>query len=528
MSEIDQGRQNSLLGESYKPTPAEASPSTEFADWMRENRLIERTNMNISQRFSVAPYLGDPVPSPERGITEAKRLLTVSDSFGAGWGLSDLQQTWPYRLESLLNDGTHRDAYRISRIAMGGRSMISYSKWLTRETIEAYDPDLVIISFFVNDSLITDWEEVGQGEKSLCESKPVEEKRTGQQESGTCDQRLGYVMQTYAACIEGNVGVQGAMVRTLLKPWFPAVTNWLLNRYCDINSRASQAGQPSRLDITTNPALNPNLPEFVRAAESIVSNAGTVPVLVVPILGGEGSSSYQDLAKYLDILRDTGMEVLDRQDMAAVDELLRSTPFDELKANLTDHHHGSRLTTETARAALKRVMELAPAPPATMTQSVGGSQVLDGFLPYAMVVEDQGMGRARVGLRSPKSIGESWIGSQVTIRNGSVVTDTAPCAAVGRVHARLTINDYAARAKKVNITLRATQKPLSWTTTGHDENRQERFGVFTGLGENQTYSFDYSELRSGIVVAVQEAGCAQDRAWEMPMFILDIELVDQG
>ena len=77
------------------------------------------------------------------------RVLAISDSFGAGYGLMSIDDTWAKELETQLNE--IEDKYEVIVLAQGGAGYNEYLKWVKEGYVEAIDPDIVLVSFFRND-----------------------------------------------------------------------------------------------------------------------------------------------------------------------------------------------------------------------------------------------------------------------------------------------------------------------------------------------------------------------------------------
>ena len=77
------------------------------------------------------------------------RVLAISDSFGAGYGLMSIDDTWAKELETQLNE--IEDKYEVIVLAQGGAGYNEYLKWIKEGYVEAIDPDIVLVSFFRND-----------------------------------------------------------------------------------------------------------------------------------------------------------------------------------------------------------------------------------------------------------------------------------------------------------------------------------------------------------------------------------------
>ncbi len=86
----------------------------------------------------------EPLPD-EPGIT---RIAIVGDSFTAGHGISNIDETFPQALEKLLGQG-----YDVNTVAQSGWDSIDHTAWLNAyyENIAPRQPQVVVLSYYLND-----------------------------------------------------------------------------------------------------------------------------------------------------------------------------------------------------------------------------------------------------------------------------------------------------------------------------------------------------------------------------------------
>jgi hypothetical protein len=85
----------------------------------------------------------DYEPRPDDPNNPFKRVMVVGDSFTAGHGIDNLDDTFPQVLERELGDG-----YDVNLVAKSGWDMIDYEAWLNNYPLK---PDIVVLSYYLND-----------------------------------------------------------------------------------------------------------------------------------------------------------------------------------------------------------------------------------------------------------------------------------------------------------------------------------------------------------------------------------------
>lgn len=124
------------------------SPTRLYELRPRVDEVVGRKRVRI--QINAAGFRDDreyAVPKPE-GV---RRLLVIGDSYTFA-GKVPLEQTYPKRLEALLNAGTAPPRYEVLNLAVPG-----YNSRQQRLNLEerglAFEPDLVIVAFVLNDAV---------------------------------------------------------------------------------------------------------------------------------------------------------------------------------------------------------------------------------------------------------------------------------------------------------------------------------------------------------------------------------------
>lgn len=120
----------------------------EVDSWIRENYITSiRDSVNINNEYKNVSY---------QYITKGnrpKKILILSDSYGAGVGLVNINDSWPRQLAKMINKD---NTYDIILMAQSGAGYNHYKNWIDKAVIDNINPDLVIISYVENDIIYYD------------------------------------------------------------------------------------------------------------------------------------------------------------------------------------------------------------------------------------------------------------------------------------------------------------------------------------------------------------------------------------
>jgi len=94
-------------------------------------------------------FRGSPEVS-ERKRPGVPRIVVLGDSYTYGWGVDD-QETWPYRLQSLLSHSLGRPV-EVLNLGKPGSGPFQYLE-IARKALPRLEPDLVIVAILQNDDL---------------------------------------------------------------------------------------------------------------------------------------------------------------------------------------------------------------------------------------------------------------------------------------------------------------------------------------------------------------------------------------
>jgi hypothetical protein len=120
----------------------------EVNSWIRENYITsQRDSLNINNEYKNVSY--QYIAKGNR----PKKILILSDSYGAGVGLVNINDSWPRQLAKMINKD---NTYEIILMAQSGAGYNHYKNWIDKAVIDKINPDLVIISYVENDIIYYD------------------------------------------------------------------------------------------------------------------------------------------------------------------------------------------------------------------------------------------------------------------------------------------------------------------------------------------------------------------------------------
>jgi lysophospholipase L1-like esterase len=471
--------------------------------WKVENQTLLLPQMQT--RHNNAPFLIHQIGGPEREFPAALRILVVGDSFVEGMGAEDLNRLVPYRLERLLNEQTHADAFRVVGVGMSGASLTDYAQWLSPEKVREINPDLVVVLFYQNDALprsITD------AVYNVDDDKQPSER---------------FTMAVYQDCVSGDRDRFGRLIMSTMARWYPATAEWIMQGYCDETRLAREYGEATLDEVMRNPLVNPYIGEIEEAARQLVKNTGGVPVLAVPMSSSDTFGSIYSLHRgYPDMLERSGMTVAQPRHYQRVDELYATGGFMKYAVNPADGHFGPALADAFARTAAALVLETGiSVPPVSVTPPA--RRLVTNYLPSFAALQDISENEVLVGYTPPTSQGDLERYVRGVRDGGKKVYSLAPCMRLVRPHVRVMLNPNVAEGRTVNVELvRSRVQTLAFTTIGYDSEQNETIAPLRELRLGETVTFPYREAMSGIMVATTEQGCPLDRTVAAPEMVLRV------
>ncbi len=130
----------------------------------REDGLfhVKSTNPVLVYEMRPSTRLNDYISTNSDGFRDREfqrqktegvsRICVVGDSIAFGWW-ERMEETFPSRLEQLLNDGGFPERFEVYNMAVGGYNAEQEAE-LIASTVVAFHPDLILLQFCDNDNLI--------------------------------------------------------------------------------------------------------------------------------------------------------------------------------------------------------------------------------------------------------------------------------------------------------------------------------------------------------------------------------------
>jgi len=490
----------------------------DLAVWDRENRFMVQ-QQNTRQGRAPSP-LGNHVDSPEDRVVGAQRVLVVGDSFVWGFGQYDLDRVWHRVTATELSRKFGAGAYHFIPIGTYGTSMLSYAEYLSREQLDRYEPDIIVIGLVAND-----WIPDGTIEKicgatsgdgiAACPKGMQALLRTGQRSEMDLE-RLGG--DAYVRCVTGRGGIISKMTTKLLGPMFPRTTRAMLRNICERYSYPGATGT-ERLDDLNDVESSPYWPLFIDAIKTIVENAGDTPVLVLPTeVGGQDAQEHSEVV--LAALREVGMKLVPTPRSDALNERQWESRS-ELWVNPADSHPNSFLSQAYGMDLYDFIAEKYPSGVSPVNKQ--RRSLVSNFVPSSLTLES-GLDEVLTITHDPAS--QRSIDQAVTSDYWGVPTEpqNAPCATLGRPYAQVVLNPQVledpVELRLVVEEMGAPAMVLSQMT--YDENGRLTYGktMIVRSGDRMTLQFD--RYTTGFVLAAPRSGCGQDAPILLPGFRLSI------
>lgn len=133
----------------------EASKKDNIDGWIRENIISSQRKIFLANDFK---QIEEPIVERISNKGNPIRILILTDSYGAGNGLVNIEDSWPRQFENMINKDKEYEVYLVSH---HGAGYMQFNKWMNESILNKVDPDLIIISFYENDFYFYDhgWDE---------------------------------------------------------------------------------------------------------------------------------------------------------------------------------------------------------------------------------------------------------------------------------------------------------------------------------------------------------------------------------
>lgn len=129
--------------------------ATYQAPWYEQLYQEQASNLNVDYRTNAAGLRDRDDPGASKGVAE-RRILVLGDSFTFGAGVSDDAAVFPELLERRINEDPLPGVEKI-QVLNGGLPGSLTQQWLelARGIGEQYQPDVVLVVFFLRDGTTT-------------------------------------------------------------------------------------------------------------------------------------------------------------------------------------------------------------------------------------------------------------------------------------------------------------------------------------------------------------------------------------
>ena len=400
------------------------SNQTETGKWLREGWFYNYSNF---LREGVGPDIPHKKPISGKPAEDVIKVLVIGDSMVFGTGLSDRELRWPNQLERTLNERTTPGAFHVETLGRDNASAIEEPEWLTKKRIEALDPDILVISYFMNDPVPSYREEAVCGKIDLCHE--------GESES----------LPGYTQCVNGRSGLLPVMIRKVIGPWFPNIAYNLLQRNCDVRKLTSKNGIISPLEIQNRPKDSPYWPLMQTSVRSIPNRIGEIPILFAPLHLNDASYSLVD--EVSDLYKSIGAIILPMHETLKIVGEKQKLEV-SLRSNPEDGHPGGVVTQAIADDVTDSILvqidseRLKAATKSALMQSHPLYPLISNMLPITLSTQGDN--------NEMKVTHESTIESKMKSYQylGKILPPQhVPCALLNRPHAQIILEPT--RMKKV-------------------------------------------------------------------------------
>lgn len=431
------------------------------------------------------------------------RVLAVSDSLLWGTGRASVDATWARQLDLELNRRHGVGSHEVVTLARVDSSFLDYAEWLTSARIAEIDPDVIIVGYYLNDSVPSGYERVLCPQETRC--------------------RLGTMatLPGYQRCISGREGAFGWFARNILSRLYPNLAAVALRRVCD-NGRFRDLNGFDEFAAYGDPTVNPYRVYLPDAARRIVSNAAGRPVILLPTPTDQ--TGWRATRQYLPLLLVDGVTLADITRTLAV----IPTGFEDKKFWTTpiDMHPTEELARRFAQDAADMVERL----PLDIPESTVSSQPIRPLVadvnPSALQVRTSGDDVVTLTLPSPDSdeMARHSITHASAGRSGAV--QQVPCAHMGRPHLRIDLDPLRTSGRGVELRLSpGGPRRLAVLAVGYRQDGElVRMPLRTlqpgeGLVVPAEFPLDH------LLVGTPASGCPTDAPLVFPAVELGIRLV---
>jgi hypothetical protein len=441
--------------------------------------------INGGSVFEPAIFMSNVSPTNSERI----RVLAISDSFGAGFGLLSIDDSWAKELESQLNQ--IEDKYEVIVLAQGGAGYNEYLKWVRAGYVEAIDPDIVLLSFFRNDfNLLHDFGNDNRVETQL-----------------GVDEEFVF----YLRCFEKEDDFLGRVLKKLNKV-MPHLYRYYKFRNCGESlSRLNSRGMINHNDVVKSYNEIDRLikvPTFLYQIESSL----------------QLDTSYSETLKAvnengLNFIVDSNSKGLVNNNSCLNVYSINFKTCNEFKANVFDNHFNrvySKSFIESNIDMIKKSIDkyTESAVTSRKREVIGNNSeaVIVDFLPNTLFVSNVDSENATVGFFKGESYGYGRSSENF-------------CVPFDRKGVILNFNKYLTEGREVKISSEFQRGGLGLVPRGYDSEGRVVFGEAIELKPGSPVTFRGSESIRGVVVVSNNRDCGSKNTEIDDEFLLQVEVL---
>jgi len=469
--------------------PIETSVSVD--EWRRED-MFNKFSLNL--RYGYGPEIAQQVKYPRN--ENVIRVAVAGDSYVFGAGAEDSNNRWAMLLEQELNRQSGRLAFEVVPITKTASSSMDVADWVTPERVKKLGIDAFILTYGRNDYSPSYHESWICKQFNRCVDDGYDPITTNPLNIFLVD------------CLKGDNSQAGWFIKNVLNPWFPNLSKSLIDRYCDPDKMSRELGTVPEGGILKNPESSPYWPNYIESMNRLSRNIGALPKYAL-YTGASGSYEKDMVPAHIQLAK-SGFEVLLMQNTVQ----LRQTASSEkdLWVNPIDGHPNRKLASAYARDGAQVILRDFPN---IKRVEVMSSQrpLISNYLPVQLTISVPNPKVMTVILDPRNNQKYSWNS------DGERALQSAPCASLGRPHARVMFDAYRSLTEPnstIAITLDAVEAntlvvPVVYAEDGSQILLQP---LRVNPGEKVSLPID----TAGVLLAGVKSGCPKNNELHMTGF----------
>ena len=475
-----------------------SSESDTKIDTLYNSELVQRDGNLLNQdmyylanqykdlSFTKLDRAHDYYPSKYKREGSSLKILAVSDSYGIGAGLINNNDSWPGVLElGLLSKGVDVE---VSKIVKNGADFPDFLEMLSRDNIEALDPDIIVLSHFQNDFAPISWL-----------SKPQ-----------------------YLRCLSSGFGDN--FIDSFARGNLSHIYSFVLARKCDAKKLEREVDNKgdSKGEYYVNLANDPLAEWYKSNMKEIINNAKGRPIIIQPLFNGNNESFF-NIKEALGYLESIGYIIPDFE-ISEVDSYTKVIGDKRLVALYPVDGHYSRIyntyLTKMAISEIDKIIakdfkdklkkaDLAKTPSiiATAPRTFIADENL--FLQYERRVTP-----LYVSKISPEL-------NRAGVVVGDII-DEVLCTSINRAHVRVYLNLEKHIEDNLSIEIKSSEAPIAAAGIYYSAEGEEMYTAIEVLEPGDVISLPKSKKIIGLLFGSPLSGCSEDELWSMPSFLAQL------